>query len=130
MHSDFSYALDECCGSFVSRFFFRGHPGKTLSAVRVFSQVERVSATNTARNHGALTSDLRQRAVLALDQDALDVDEFVDAEVRALAAVTRLLDAAEGHARVGADVGVDEAHPGLELLGRNPLAAREVIGDH
>src|SRR5688572_17569591 len=59
----------------------------------------------------------------------LDVHELPDAQVGQLAAVTRLLDAPEGQARVGADDGVDEAVPRLQRMGGDPLAAREVPGE-
>ena len=49
----------------------------------------------------------------SLDLHRLDVDELADAVARALAAEARVLDAAEGHARVGADVVVDEGEAGV-----------------
>ena len=63
-----------------------------------------------------------------LDMHRLDVDELADAESRAFAAVARMLDPAERQARVGADIVVDEADAGLELLGGDPSAAVQVGG--
>ena len=60
----------------------------------------------------------------------LDVDELAHAERAALAAEARVLDAAERHARIRAHVVVDEAEPGVELLGGDPLAAREIARQH
>src|SRR5688572_9694919 len=54
---------------------------------------------------------------LLLDQNGLDVHEFADAEIGALAAVARMLDATKRHARVGAHVVVDEAHAGVQFVG-------------
>src|SRR5690349_18839419 len=51
------------------------------------------------------------------DVDRLHVDELADSERAELAAVTRRANAAEGQPRVRLDEGVDEAAPGLELVG-------------
>ena len=53
-----------------------------------------------------------------LDVDRLHVHELADAEARQLAAVARLLDPAEGQARVGLHEGVHEAGARLDLLAR------------
>src|SRR4051794_39449423 len=64
------------------------------------------------------------------DVYALDVGELTDPERRAFAAIARMLDPAERHARVGADVFVDEAQARVELLGGDPTAAVDVAGEH
>jgi hypothetical protein len=61
--------------------------------------------------------------------NALDVGELADSEGRTFAAVAGVLHAAERHAWIGADVLVDEAQPGLELLRRDTPPALEVGGD-
>src|SRR5690606_31535662 len=62
--------------------------------------------------------------------DRLDVDELADAEVRQLAAVTTVLDAAEGQAWIGLHEHVDAAAAGLEFMRRNPRAALDVACEH
>ena len=56
----------------------------------------------------------------------LHVHELPDPERPQLPAVAGLPDPAERQARVRAHESVDEAGPGLELVARDPLAAREV----
>src|SRR5258708_7914625 len=63
-----------------------------------------------------------------LDVHRLNVGELANPERRAFAAVAGVLDPAERRARVGADILVDEARPGLELLRGDSPAAREITG--
>ena len=60
----------------------------------------------------------------------LDVHELANPEGAAFAAVAGMLDAAERRARVRANVLVDKAHAGLELLGGDAAAAVEVGGEN
>src|SRR5207342_601614 len=74
---------------------------------------------------------LVRRAVDGADAEVLDLEELVDPVVRALAADSRLLEAAEGGALVGDDAGVDADDAELERLADAPDPAdvpREEVG--
>src|SRR3954447_24885782 len=79
----------------------------------------------------ASSFDCVARAMLErTDMHALDVGEFADAIGRAFATVTRMLDPAERHARVRADVFVDEAQARLELGRGDAPAAIDIAGQN
>jgi hypothetical protein len=59
--------------------------------------------------------------------DRLDVDELADAIAAELAAITRLLESAEGQARVASHQAVDEYRAGVDLADET-LGAPEVGG--
>jgi hypothetical protein len=69
-------------------------------------------------------------SVSVLDEHALDVDEYMDAKIRAFAPVASILDPTEWHPGVRAHISINETHPGLKLFNGNPFAAIEIPGDH
>ena len=64
-----------------------------------------------------------------LNKHAIDINELINAEIGALPPVTRLLHSAKRHPRVGADVCIDEAQTGFELVSCNSFAALKIPGD-
>src|SRR3954453_22568632 len=100
--------------------------GSSARASTAMSALSRRPARKTERLFGPAGAAGADR----LDVHGLDVDELANAEDAAFAAVARMLDSAEGRARVGTDVLVDEAHAGFELLGRDAPAAVEVRCEH
>ena len=75
----------------------------------------------------AITSvPANRNTLLFADEHALDVHELADAEMRAFAAIARMLYAAKGHPRIGAHIVVHEAHASFEHLRRYSLAPANV----
>src|SRR5690606_39932402 len=59
-----------------------------------------------------------------------DIYKFTDAENTQLASITRLLDAAEGEARIGMNLSVDETRAGFQQAGSDLLTLFSVSGKH
>src|SRR5947209_19738982 len=83
-----------------------------------------------ARRTEPLLGPRAAAAAERLNVHRLDIGELADAVGGAFAPVSRMLDAAEWRARVGAHILVDEARPGFELLRGDAPAAVEIRRQH
>jgi hypothetical protein len=64
-----------------------------------------------------------------VDENAFDIHEFANTELRAFAAITGVLDPAKWHTGVGADIFVHEADTGFQMLGCDPFSSLQVARD-
>src|SRR5690606_12310102 len=79
-----------------------------------------------------LTSDSMSLAAINVLRNiyCFDIYKFTDAENTQLASITRLLDAAEGEARIGMNLSVDETRAGFQQAGSDFLTLCSVQGKH
>src|SRR5690606_26784153 len=79
-----------------------------------------------------LTSDSMSLAAINILRNiyCFDIYKFTDAENTQLASITRLLDAAEGEARIGMNLSVDEPRAGFQQAGSDVLPTFSVSGKH